>query len=373
MQQSYWEKLFWKDIDFAIIGSGIVGLTSALNIKQREKNAKVVILEKNPIFGGASVKNAGFACFGSSCELLDDLDDMSAEEVIQLIQWRFEGLNELQKWVKPSEMELVVNGNHELFNTTQDASFQKAQEKLGKLNQLVFEATKLKGCFYIDDVIKSHFYHVNHAIKNQYEGHLHTGKMMQQLLARCHQEKIHFLHGVALHSFEESKQKILLNTSIGEFKTNNLILATNAFSQKLIPALDVQPARAQVLITKPFNKLPFEGAFHMNSGYFYMRTINQRILFGGGRNLDFKGETTFSLETTQQIQEAIEKKLKYEILGPDIPFEIEHRWAGTMGVGKDRFPIIQAKSNLAMGVKLGGMGVAMGSLVGKKIAEMLLQ
>ena len=35
---------------------------------------------------GASTKNAGFACFGSLSEILDDLQSHSKEEVLQLVK-----------------------------------------------------------------------------------------------------------------------------------------------------------------------------------------------------------------------------------------------------------------------------------------------
>jgi hypothetical protein len=45
---------------------------------------------------GASTKNAGFACFGSISEIIDDLKSHS-EEVYQLVTKRLEGLRLLRK------------------------------------------------------------------------------------------------------------------------------------------------------------------------------------------------------------------------------------------------------------------------------------
>ena len=42
-----------------------------------------------------------------------------------------------------------------------------------------------------------------------------------------------------------------------------------------------------------------------------------------------------------------------------------------MGVGKQKSPIVKQVSNsIFCGVRLGGMGVALGSLVGKELAEL---
>ena len=124
-------------------------------------------------------------------------------------------------------------------------------------------------------------------------------------------------------------------------------------------------------ITKPIPNLDIKGTFHLDKGYFYFRNIKDRILFGGGRNLDFEGETTTSHDTTELIQNRLEELLKTVIL-PHQEFEIDHRWSGTMGVGTHKKPIVeQLSNNVYCGVRMGGMGVAIGSLVGQELADLV--
>ena len=49
---------------------------------------------------GASTKNAGFACFGSLSEIIDDLKSHSEEEVIQLVKKRVDGLQLLRETLR---------------------------------------------------------------------------------------------------------------------------------------------------------------------------------------------------------------------------------------------------------------------------------
>jgi glycine/D-amino acid oxidase-like deaminating enzyme len=125
------------------------------------------------------------------------------------------------------------------------------------------------------------------------------------------------------------------------------------------------------LITKPIKNLHIKGTFHLEKGYYYFRNINDRVLFGGGRNLDFQAEKTPVFGVTKLIQKKLEDILKETIL-PNVSFEIEHRWSGIMGVGNQKKAIIkQVSNNVFCGVRLGGMGIAIGSLVGKELAELL--
>ena len=60
------------------------------------------------------------------------------------------------------------------------------------------------------------------------------------------------------------------------------------------------------------------------------------------------------------------------MISPKYPVEIDYSWSGIMGVGKTKKPIIQQiHPNIAIGVRMGGMGVAIGSLVGKDVATLL--
>ncbi len=150
------------------------------------------------------------------------------------------------------------------------------------------------------------------------------------------------------------------------------MIATNGFAKQLIQE-KVKPARAQVLITKPISGLHIKGTFHFDRGYYYFRNIDDRILFGGGRNIDFMTEETSEFGLTNFIQNKLEEILRTIIL-PNKTYEIEHRWSGIMGMGSQKKSIVkQLGNNVACGVRLGGMGVAIGSTIGNELAAIINQ
>jgi glycine/D-amino acid oxidase-like deaminating enzyme len=151
-------------------------------------------------------------------------------------------------------------------------------------------------------------------------------------------------------------------------------VCNNAFAQNLFPELDVVPGRGQVLITEPVAKLPFKGAFHIDEGYYYFRNVGDRVLLGGGRNIDFQGEQSTELACTSPIMERLEYYLHHIIL-PGHRVEVAQRWAGIMAFGASKKPILRRYSNsgrIVTGVRMGGMGVAIGTQVGAEVALMLL-
>jgi len=117
--------------------------------------------------------------------------------------------------------------------------------------------------------------------------------------------------------------------------------------------------------------LNIKGTYHLEQGYYYFRNVGNRLLLGGGRHLDLIGETTTEMYQTENIQSQLEHLLKTVIL-PKTPFEIEQRWSGILGIGPQKTPIVkEVMPGIFCGVRMGGMGVAIGSLVGYKLAKLM--
>ncbi len=370
MNLSYWEYKTWlANIDYTIVGSGIVGLNCALQLRQRFPKAKILVLERGILPLGASTKNAGFACFGSISEILADLQVSSEEEVRKLVQKRWDGIQLLRATLGDKNIGFLNYGGHEVFLKEQESLFTNCCEKLEEINQLlapIFEAApfQLQSNRFNFSKIRPHY------ITHTFESQIDTGRMMLSLLNLVQKKGVLLFNAITVEEFTEKGDHVVVRTDHFEFTTQRLIVATNGFASQLI-AEDIVPARAQVLITKPIENLAIKGTFHMDEGYYYFRNIENRILFGGGRNLDFEEERTTEFGQTQRIQCKLEELLQQVIL-PNTPFEIEQRWSGIMGIGSDKSPIVKQLSNsVYCGVRMGGMGIAIGSLIGKELAGLI--
>jgi glycine/D-amino acid oxidase-like deaminating enzyme len=370
MHFSYWELKNWfTNVDYTIVGSGIVGLHCALALRERFPESKILVLEKGILPQGASTKNAGFACFGSLSEILDDLKSHSEEEVIQLIQKRWNGLQLLRKNLSDTAIDFKPFGGYELFLNDDESSYNECLQKLPFVNDILKPI--FRNDVFTKEVDRFDFKGIQeYLIFNPYEAQIDTGKMMHNLLQKAAANNIMILNQVEVTSFQEQNDCVEIALCDFSFKTKKILFATNGFAGKLTDN-QVKPARAQVLITEPIPNLDIKGTFHLDKGYYYFRNIDDRILFGGGRNLDFEGETTTDLSQTDLIQNRLEELLK-EVILPNTDFKIAHRWSGIMGLGSSKRPIVeQLSENVYCGVRLGGMGVAIGSLIGQELADLV--
>ena len=370
MKLSYWEEEAWFDqVDFTLVGSGLVGLNAALRLRERFPEKRVLVVEQGPLPSGASSRNAGFACFGSLSELLADLDHHSLEEIHALVFKRFQGIQYLRNLLGDQSLRYQNKGGHELFLQDDQDLFEACYSRMPEFNQLlqdIFGAAP----FRLHKTATSFQGVLPHQFTQQFEGELHPGYMMRALLEKVQNAGIWVLNGLSIDRFVESTSGVQVFAGTKHWKTEQLLIATNGFARGLLPQLEVVPARAQVVMTSPL-KTRMEGCYHLDRGYYYFRQVGERLLFGGGREQDIQGETTTVAGTSEIIQDRLEELLR-EVILPGQDFRIEKRWSGVMGVGPKKEPIVQQLSDrVYSGVRLGGMGVALGSLVGRELADLI--
>ena len=373
---SYWEReTFFKDFDVAVIGSGIVGLAAALHLKSLYPRLNVAILERGVLPTGASTRNAGFACFGSMTELLDDMAQFGEDQVLTVVDKRWRGLQRLRTLVGDQQLDFQTLGGYEMFTDDEEDIFQQCRERIPDFNRKIGAITGHEEVYkLVDDRLpRFGFRGVRHLILNQPEGQVHTGKMMAALLRIAENEGIKIFNGISIRRMEDSSQGVELETDAGwTLRVPRILVAVNAFAKTLLPDTDVMPARNQVLITHPIPNLTIEGCFHYDRGYYYFRNIDGRILLGGGRHLDNASEQTAEFGPNELIRSALVQLLK-TVVCPRQPVEVDAWWTGILGLGSVKKPIVERYSkNVVIAVRLSGMGVAIGTLVGQEGAEMLL-
>jgi len=197
---------------------------------------------------------------------------------------------------------------------------------------------------------------------------------MSTLLKLAFEKGVHVFNGFAIKNLEDSSQGVEIETEFGwTLRIPKVLVAVNGFAKRLLPMADVYPARNQVLITKPIPGLAVEGCFHYDRGYFYFRNIDGRILLGGGRNLDLEKEKTDGFGSNDLIRSALVSLLE-TVVCPNQKVEVDSWWTGILGLGPVKKPIIeQVSPNVTVAVRLSGMGVAIGTLVGQEGAELMLR
>lgn len=354
------------------MGAGMVGIFTALHYKRANPRHRVVVLERGALPDGATMRNAGFACFGSPSELMADMAKEGEEAALARVEERWRGLQELRGELGDDRIGFEGTGGYELF-AKGDPLYNRVADGFDRLNgalRNIFGKTVYE---WRTDRIGDLGLSCEHLAFTGLEGPVHSGKLVSTLLERASESGVEIRFGHEVLALDEQSGKALVRTRDGHTWTaDRIVVATNGYAKELLPELDVVPARGQVLVTSPIAGLRLKGTFHAQEGFYYFRDFEGGVLLGGGRHLDMAGETTTEHSTTVLIQDDLERML-HEVVLPGRSFTVAHRWAGIMGFrSAGKTPLVKRlNERVVCAVGLSGMGVAIGVRVARKAARLV--
>ncbi len=370
---SVWEKeTFFEHQDVIIVGSGLVGLWSGIELKETNPKLKITILERGLIPTGASTRNAGFACFGSPTELMHDVDMYGEDVMWKIVEMRFKGIEKIRKNFSNEGLGFEECGGYEVYETDKmhDGDF---VERVYWLNKGLQKITGKLNCFAWKNqrVAEFGFTGFDAMLENKLEGCLHSGKLVKSLWQKAIAKGIQVFTKVKVNGWEKANHKIIINPNEPvTFSANQLLICTNAFTNDLIPEVNITPARGQMILTSPIADLKMKGAFHFDEGYYYFRNLGNRVLLGGARNAAFDEEETSAMETSEIIQTKLQNFLSRHILFGK-QYTIEQKWSGIMGFTANKQAIIKRiNDNVSVAVSCNGMGVALAPMIAEKVVEL---
>jgi hypothetical protein len=362
--RSYWEdELYNQKYDLIVIGAGLTGLSSAYFFKQLHPDSKVLVIERGFYPIGASTRNAGFACIGSVGELISDLKIESESVVKQRVKDRYEGLLLLRNTLGEKNIDYKPEGGWEIFPDSEEFTILK--DSVPMLNSWMEELIGEKNVFEIGSYlgIPSFF--------NRVEGMLHPGKMVKTLVQKCVDCGVEFRWNTEVKNLNSSTNELTTKDDLS-FSSDKLIIATNAFTDRILTNINIKPGRGYVFMTDKLPSLDWKGTFHFNKGYVYFRNIDDdRLLIGGGRNIAYDEESTSEFGVNETIKNYL-IEFANNVLELPQGWKIQQEWSGIMGFTESKSYLLnKLNKDCVLAAGLSGMGVALGMNLGKKAAGLV--
>lgn len=380
---SFWEKnreLFTGDI--LIVGGGLVGLSIGIAIQKQKKQLKqrllkICIVDQLPTGqAGASTRNAGFACFGSPTEILDDLTREEENQTVNRISNRISGLSTWKNWIPSNKIEWNDCSGYEVFEREEEMNFQEVLDKLPYLNKIGKAASG-------NPMIYSKYQRISsklpYSIRIDGEASLNPGKAHNSLYGLNKELGNQIVNGISIPNrnyWHKNSEGWTIPTENGIFKAKRVVIAANAWTPKILNSdLDITPGRGQILMIKSAKPIFYKGIFHAKKGYLYFRNSNNSLIIGGGRNLFQTNETSLEMTTTKEVQDYLELYVR-DVLLPNQDFSIQNRWAGIMAFSKrgNKDPLLYwDEPDLLIASRMCGMGVALAPIMGIKASKKILE
>jgi glycine/D-amino acid oxidase-like deaminating enzyme len=378
---SYWEQnSYLKKLDVAIVGAGLLGLWTAYELLMQNNALKITILEEGCLPSGASTRNAGFACFGSPSELLHDLETMGEHQVWNIVDMRFRGIGKMRKVLGDEKIGFEALGGYEVFEPGQ-ALWQKVESNLGNLNKGMQAISGVAQLFFPahGQIELQALRGFEKMIASTGEGTVDSGQLVKCLSKKVRKLGAQIIYGASVQAIDAGNkwQELLVETAgrTAIWKARKVVVCTNGRLCRLMPALDVKPARGQILLTPPIEGLRMRGTFHAQEGYYYFRNLGNRILLGGARHTSFAAEETTELSTSEEIQQHLNAFVKTHFAQAGaLPKKGWQRWAGTMAFTSNKLPLLhQQQSGVWAATCCNGMGVALSPIFAEQVASTVLQ
>src|SRR5690606_3412869 len=228
---SIWETdSFYHPTDILIVGSGLTGLHTAIEIKTRNPNISVRIVERGLFPEGASVKNAGFACFGSLSEVLDDIDNIGETAALNRVEARYLGIQKLLSLVSPASIDYQQEHGFEVFTEKEADLFKRCETSIDSINSKLYKKLDFEPYSFVEN---SFGFNTSYPLlKILGEGALHSGKLVSELILKARLLGVIFNFGFDIKDIHPSGELWKVTNGIQSFVAAKVVIATNGFSAK---------------------------------------------------------------------------------------------------------------------------------------------
>ena len=354
-------------VDVLVVGGGFMGhwLSYFLTRRQRRPRPSVLVVERDRLGYGASTRNAGFLSSGNVSEWLLECREQGESATLHNFAARRRGaqivLDELGDSISAvrcgsADFDTPTDDGASLAATFNDLVVDRGSPAPFSRRSVMIAGREQEVWFNGDD----------HAINPM------------EVLTRLHRRAV--THGVAFSYRTEANSlgdgRAEIETAVGrrEVRYRHAFVCTNAFVRSLHPESTVTPARGQILLTEPCQAVTADVLGFLDEGHDYFRFVDRRLLVGGGRHHFGADEQTDELATTAPVQDYL-ADLARRLAGRN-DIEIEHRWAGIMGLPDGGHGSVQAletptpidaRTEAIAG--LGGWGVTLAPYLGEHVAK----
>lgn len=383
------EKVFWhdtvdmptdheqndlkKNVDVAIIGGGYTGLTAALTLAKL--GVQVAVLEANTIGWGASSRNGGMVLTGLKIPMQTAIKRYGHDMARRLFQCSLDSIDTVEEIIREENIECGFARTGHLLTANKPKHFKALAD------EVEFMAKEFDHSVYLV---------TRQEQKKEIGTDLYYGGLVDEVsagvnpaqyvtgLARAAEKAGATLHARSrVHKIERREMRFLIHTERGEITAENIFVATNGYIDMATPMLrrKIIPIGSFIIATEPLNadlahelspnnRMIFDFKHFLN--YFRLSDDN-RMVFGG--RAAFMPENKKTVWQSAGILASEMTEVYPQLKGA----KVEYAWGGTLGFAFDLMTHVGQKDGMYFALGYAGHGVAMGTYLGKTVAEAMLK
>lgn len=394
--RSYWletagpfaERPAWNGdgrVDVAVVGGGFTGLSTALHIKERQPELRVVVLEAGGVARGASGRNAGFSMTLFGLELGVTVLRYGKARAKEADDYMVRAVNYTRELVR----RLDIDCDYEELGMMTVATNPNQERRLRKQYELA-QKIGAHETMWLDE----------QEARELVDSPTYLGAWYDPLCALIHPAKLALgMARAALAAGVEVYERspvisldhgggrttpgapAVLTTPHGTVRADKVVLATNAFTVAFPQLRAAQaPMHTYIVLTEPLTDRQLEAVgwrrrIGVEDGrnfiHYYRLTPDNRLLMGGHDALYYYGNRTdrdHNVDVARRLQQHVIDT--FPALA-DVRFT--HHWGGPISVSLDMVPTIgRLGGNVFYSVGCMGHGVSLTQLNGRTLADLVL-
>lgn len=356
-------------VDVAIIGSGYTGLNAARVLAKA--GATVAVLERHTIGWGASSRNGGMATPGLKRPLEDIYGAYGRDYAHQFWQASLDSIDLIDQLVREEGIACDWQRNGHVTLAAKASHFAAEKEFHHWLKEEFGHETTLIAPGDMRSDIGTDLY--CGGLMDPVSGGLQPAKYVFGLARVAAKAGAYLCEGAEVQRIERLPTRFLLQTSGGNLNAKEVLVATNGYTDRLVPGLKpkIFPVGSYIIVTEPLptdlqQKLSPQGRMFYTTQNFlnYFRlTPDGRMLWGGRNNLS----------TNLDLAESA-SRLRAGMLHafPELePFPTTHSWTGQLGLTFDMMPHIGRENGILYAFGYGGHGLSIATYLGTEVGKLL--
>ena len=359
-----------SDMDIAIIGSGYTGLCAARIL--RKNGASVTIFDRNTVGWGASSRNGGMATPGLKQGIQKIYKMYGSKLAHEFWKASVDAIDLIEEIVDEHSIDCDWQRNGHASLATKPSHAPRLKEYGSWLEKKFGHVQNYIPGNQIRDEIGSDAYHG--ALTDEISGGLHASKYVYGLATTVSNLGVQLCEHTDVLDIEKNDSSYFrLITSKGDVRAKKVIIATNGYTDRLVPRLKplIFPVGSYIVVTEPLsedlqNIISPKKRMYYDSKWFlnYFRLTPDGRMLWGGRN---------DLSTDLDLDDSAKRLTRelYSIL-PDLrDIPITHTWTGKLGITFDLMPHIGEKNGIYYAFGYGGHGLSIATYLGTEIGLLL--
>ncbi|WP_417615836.1 FAD-dependent oxidoreductase [Oceanisphaera sp.] len=369
------------ETDVCIIGGGFTGLWTAIQLKEKQPELNIAIIEKGLCGSGASGRNGG--CMLTWSTKYPSLKKYYGEkEACRLVSASEEALYKIRDFCLKHDIDAQVRLDGTLYtatNTAQQGGMDAVIEQLERHDINSWQrwpTEKVQEGAGSQRHIEGHF--------SPAAGSLQPGLLVRGLKRVAESMGVCIYENTPMDRLDEGEPAII-KTPLGTVTANKVVLAINAWMPKKYPQFNksIVLVSSDMLITKPMPELLkniglTDGKAIVDSRIFvhyYRTTPEGRLMIGkGGNTFAFNNKMLPAFDQPSQHEEQLQGAL--HSFFPSLKGSpIERTWTGPSdrsATGLPFFGRLNNQSNIFYGLGYSGNGVGQTYMGGQILSSLVL-